>query len=44
MVEQETKDRTEQALREIIHYSTIIEKIIKAKLEDKINESRKLFS
>lgn len=44
MGEETATDKAEQTLREIIHYLTMIEKIIDSKLEEKTSESGKSFS
>ncbi len=41
MREETTRDKAEQIIQKIIHYSTMIDKIIASKLEEKTRESGK---
>ena len=41
METEHTGDKAEQTLREIIHYATMIDKLIASKLEKKTSESGK---
>ena len=44
MGEETTRYKAEQILREIIHYATMIDKLITSKVEKKIREGREALS